>query len=139
MLILIVLEGICLVGMAELTEPITVAILFITTQVINPILIFNIDIFLENYSNDDRTGDIRGMYLFSGNIPPIICPFIAGLILATPGYWKVYAIGAAFLIPLFYLISAYFRDFKDPEYTDIDVAGTIKQIKNDQKYSKYFC
>lgn len=138
MLVLIVLEGICLVGMAELTEPITIAILFIATQVINPILLFNIDIFLENISSDDSTGDIRGMYLFAGNIPPIVCPFIAGIILATPDYWKVYAIGAAFLIPLFYLISAYFRDFKDPEYTDLDIMGTLKEVKNNKNIRNIF-
>src|SRR5271168_4130312 len=138
MLILLVLEAICLIGLAEFTSPWIIAILFITCQAINPVLIFNIDVFLENYSEDSVTGDIRGMFLLASNIPPVICPFIAGLILATPGYWKVYAIGAAFLIPLFYVISAYFKDFKDPEYVDIDIRGTWNEIRANNNIRNIF-
>jgi hypothetical protein len=80
------------------------------------------------------------------NIPPIITPFIAGMILHNNnsplrmagetvlsqlyhiGYWKIYLIAAVFLIPFAIILKANFSDVKDPQYPVMDAAETIKKF-----------
>jgi MFS family permease len=132
---LLVLEGLCVAGLGAGTHLALIAPLFIISQAINPLLILNLDIFLEHFSSDENTGSIRGIFLLATNIPPIITPVIAGIILTTPAYWKIFFIAFIFLIPLFYIIASNFRDFKDPEYTDIPPGRLLREIAKSKNIS----
>ncbi|MDD5318685.1 MAG: MFS transporter [Candidatus Pacebacteria bacterium] len=125
----VVLLGMGLFPLLKLPVPITLTVLigcFVIQQAVSTLLIFNLDIFLERYSADSQTGGIRGMYLTMMNIPPIITPFIAGLILIKPDFWKVYTIGAVFMVPFIIIIISSFRDFKDPIYTKLRPIETAR-------------
>jgi MFS family permease len=128
MLGLIFLEFVSLFGIAFGGNIYIVGFFFIISQAINPILLFNLDIFLENYSKNEETGSIRGVFLTIDNLPPVFVPFIAGLILTRLEYWKVYIAGAVFLIPLFYIIANTFKNFKDPLYHETTSANLSKEV-----------
>ncbi len=117
--LLTVTEIAALLGLAFIHTPVFIVILFIIHQAVVPLLLYCLDIFLENYSTMDDVGSIRGMQLTMLNLPAIITPLIAGLILTKPDYWKVYLIAASFLVPFLFIIINYFRHFKDPMYPSI--------------------
>ena len=127
------LAGACLLVLAFNTSFVVVLTTFIIYEAIAPLLFYALDIFLEKFSSIAEMGSIRGIYLTMMNLPTMITPFIVGLILTKPDYWKVYLIGAAFLVPFLIIILANFRSFKDPEYPRIDVkdlARTFYQNHN---------
>ncbi len=110
------------------------------------------DMFLEQYGPKEQTGTMRGMFLTMWNLPTIITPFIAGLIIGTAdtqvgrlaavqtssnnllsqlhdiGYWKIYLISAAFLIPFMIILKTNFGGKKDPVYPDMHIMDTLRHF-----------
>lgn len=132
------LELFALLGLASATTPIVIIGLFILHQAVGPALFYCMDIFTESFSTAEEMGNIRGVYLTIQNIPPVITPAIVGLILIKPEYWKIYLIGALFLIPFFILIISNFRNFKDPEYPVIDLKQALKKFYADKNIFDVF-
>lgn len=124
-LVLGLLELMALVGLGFSTAPAVIVGLFILHQAVGPSLFYCMDIFTESFSTVEEMGNIRGIYLTMQNIPPVITPAIVGLILVKPEYWKIYLIGAVFLVPFFILIISNFKNFKDPIYPVIDLKDAL--------------
>lgn len=130
-LVLIVLEACSLLGLAFATNPIFIVSLFILHSAIGPLLFYTLDIFLEKFARPEEMGSLRGIYLTMQNIPPIITPFIAGLILTRPSnYWVIYLIAAAFLVPLTIILVSYFKTFKDQEYYTLNLKEAATRFYN---------
>lgn len=141
------LEGLSVILMA-FPFHISVAIgAFLLHMTVATVLIYCIDMLLEQYTRKGEIGSMRGMYLTMWNIPPLITPFIAGLILGdranvylidignmavkalhNAGFWKVYLISAIFLIPFAIIIKVNFSKFKDPVYPLMAVRQTLKSF-----------
>ncbi|WKZ26483.1 MAG: MFS transporter [Candidatus Paceibacterota bacterium] len=104
-LFFIFLEFLAVLGLALTENPLFVAILFVLHQGTIMTILFCLDIFLENYSDqrESKTGGIRGIYLTLGNLAFVISPALAGLILTNGDFWKIYLVSATLLIPLFFL------------------------------------
>lgn len=132
------LELSALLGLAYVTHPKLIIALFILHQAVGPALFYCMDIFTESFSTTEEMGSIRGLYLTMQNIPPVITPAIVGLILVKPEYWKVYLVGALFLIPFFILVMSNFKSFKDPEYPVIDLKQALKKFYADKKVFDVF-
>jgi len=105
--------------LAFANNSVVITSVFIIHLAITAIILFNFDIFLENFSDNGNTGSIRGGYLSIKNVAWVISPLITGFILTNGDYWKIYSISAILLIPIIYLLYKNFRDFKDPEYEKI--------------------
>ena len=131
-------ELLALLGLAFTTTPALIVGLFIIHQAVGPMLFYCMDIFTESFSTAEEMGNIRGVYLTMQNIPPVITPAIVGLILVKPEYWKVYLIGALFLIPFFILIISNFKNFKDPEYPIINLSQALKRFYNEKNIFDVF-
>ncbi len=125
------IEMTVLFGIASIAWVPAVIIFFIIQQAIGPVIFYCLDIFLEQSTDENYMGSIRGMYLTMYNLSPIITPVIVGLILATStDYWKIYFMSALFLIPFLLIILLNFRKFKDPEYPRINIQKTISHFLN---------
>ena len=101
---LTLLEITALVGLAFSPSGYGLVIFFIIQQMTAPVLFYCLDMFLERFTSQAEVGSVRGMSLTMLNIPPIIAPFIAGLILIKADYWKIYLISAAFLVPFLLIL-----------------------------------
>jgi hypothetical protein len=104
-----ILELLTLVGIAYSTIPFLVILLFIIHQAIVPLLLFNVDIFVESTagSNEEGTGRTRGV--------------LAGIMIGndTPHFSLVYLVSAFFMIPFLFVVHRYFANFKDPPYAGL--------------------
>ena len=99
---------------------------------------FTLDLLLEHYSTDDKTGGIRGLFLVSANIAWVLAPLIAGEILTNGDYWKIYTASVILLIPVFFILAKSFRAFKDPEYRIYPMRKTFRDIRKSPDISGVF-
>lgn len=136
--ILAILEMVFFVTLAAFQNALIVIPAFIAVLVIYPLLLFNLDIFLEAYTEDETaTGGIRGMFLTTTNTALIIAPFLAGLILTDGDYWKIYLISALLIVPFIALLSR-FRNFRDPIYFVPKIADSARAVFADRDIRNIF-
>jgi len=83
---------------------------------INPLLILNLDNFLESSSNVKKMGETRGIFLTVMSTVGVISPIIVGSILVEANFATLYLIAAVVLLPLIYIVFRYFRKIKDNNF-----------------------
>lgn len=101
---------------------------FIVYLILSAIIYFNLDIFLEQQSDDKNTGRIRGIYLSLINVAWVISPLLAGLLLTNGDYWKIYFLATIVSIPSILLLIFGFRKFKDPIYNTASLFKASKKV-----------
>ena len=90
--------------------------LFIVYFSLNSVILYGLDIFLEHYSTDKTTGNIRGLYLTLGNVGWIIAPFISGSLEFKYGFPIVYLLASLSVFITFIIIIFSQRGFVDRFY-----------------------
>ena len=130
-LLLMSLEFIALIGLSVFNSGWLVIPLFAIIFVAVALVGFNIDLFLEEVSNEKATGKIRGQFLTVVNIAWIVAPILTSMIMTNGDYWKIYLTAAIVLLPTIYLTHHNLRGFIDPKYPKINLKTTIRQIKSD--------
>ncbi len=100
--------------MALATTALTVAISSIIYSCLIPMTYYCLDIFLEEISTDNKTGEIRGIYLTFISLGVAMGPFILAL-LATmwQGFQPAYTVAALLLIPPIFLAIFSFKSNAD--------------------------
>ncbi|MEA2112392.1 MAG: MFS transporter [Patescibacteria group bacterium] len=112
---------------------------FIIYLILSSIIFFNLDIFLEQQSDDEHTGNIRGIHLSIINVAWVISPLIASLLLTNGDYWKIYLTASFLSVPfVFLLMLGGVRKFKDPSYKTPPFLRTFKKIKERKNVYKIF-
>lgn len=134
---LILLDLFAVAGMA-FSEELRVAVpLFLVHLISVPLIVFNIDVFMEAQigNNETSTGSKRGLLLMLASVIGALSPLFSSLLIDSSGgsFTNTYLLSAATLIPVMGILFFYFRDFSDPEYNEIDVFSAIRMFweKND--------
>ncbi|MBP9842770.1 MAG: MFS transporter [Candidatus Pacebacteria bacterium] len=127
---LLVLNGLAVFGIA-FAETMRVAIpLMATHLIIITLIVFNLDIFMEEHIGNDEgvTGTRRGLLLTLMSAIGALSPFIASELIAyTNGdFTLVYVVSALSLLPIIAILLIYFKDFQDPPYNDIKVLEALR-------------
>lgn len=108
---------------------------FLLQSVLVAAFYFVIDVFLEQYSQGESLGLVRGTALTIGGIAWMFPPTIAGIIAGSGDFTPIYAGGAVLLIPALLLISTKFKDFKDVHYHVPSIGETLKEIRKNRDIS----
>lgn len=127
-LVLFVLEMVALALLAFGGSFTAVLVGFLAHMVLVAVLKFNVDVFLESFSEDKHTGGIRGMYLTFGNIAFMAAPVMAGLLLGTDTFWRVYVAAMAFLFPALLILLFRFEHFHDSSYEHTTLKQGFKHV-----------
>jgi len=101
---------------------------FIFMQAFITLGLFNLDVFLEKFSDDKTTGIARGIMLTIINLAILLGPLITGIILSDSEFWKIYLISAIFLVPALFVISRRLKRFRDPEYNKVPYFKTLREV-----------
>jgi len=112
----IIINILALAGLSFFNNFIIIAISLTLYLIVTTIISFNLDVFLESYSKNSSTGSTRGTYLSLSNLAWLISPAISGFILYNNEYWKIYLVSGLLMIPILYLLTKNFKNFKDPVY-----------------------
>ncbi len=118
---------ILLLGISS-TTGVTTLFLFTLYFSLNAVVLYGIDIFIEHYSKEQQTGNIRGTYLTLTNIGWVLAPVISGSVESRFGFAAVYIIAAcAVLITLISLYRTQ-KQFVDKPYKTGHLIEGIKLI-----------
>ncbi len=131
---LLLLNLAAVTGMA-FAETLRVAIpLFMVHIVSVPLIIFNLDVFLEEQigNNETSTGGRRGLLLTLTSIIGALSPLISSLLVngSATTFTYPYLLSAAAIIPIIVILLFFFKNFSDPEYNEIDVFKAIRTFWN---------
>ncbi|GMQ95158.1 MAG: hypothetical protein BMS9Abin13_270 [Patescibacteria group bacterium] len=135
---LMLLGMVLTLGLGFSKSLILIAPIFIVYSALLSIIFFTLDVFLESYSTDDKTGRIRGISLTMINVAILISPAIAGLTLTNGDYWKIYSLATFFMFAVLTLLVIRFRKFKDPHYENIPFGDTLKQMYRNKDVYRIF-
>ncbi len=129
---LLIIEFIALIGMALSDSARVVLPLFLIQQSILPILIFNLDIFMESLIGDAEctTGSRRGLMLTISSFIGALASLVAGLLVVEGSelFDVVYMVSAITLLPIIAILFIYFRNFNDPTYSEVKVFTAIRSF-----------
>lgn len=127
---LLILNITAVIGLTFADSLRTVIPLLVTHLIIVPLIVFNLDVFMEEHIGNDEgvTGTRRGLLLALMSIVSAVSPFLSSeLITAGGGSFKfAYLASAAALLPIIFILLFYFKDFKDPPYTNLNALEAIR-------------
>ncbi len=132
----ILIEFLSILGLAVSTASFLVGLYFLTHLVTISLLLFNMDMFIEEASKDNGlTGSIRATYLTVTNITIVLGPSLVALLLFNENYWLVYTVSCLFLIPLYFFFRR-LKNIQNPIVQHIKIKETLSEyIKNKNLYN----
>jgi hypothetical protein len=140
---LIILNGLAVLGLSVSDSLRTVIPLLIAHLVTVPLIVFNLDVFLEEHIGNDEgvTGTRRGLLLTMMSVVSAISPFLSSELIALgDGSFKyAYLASAAALVPIIAILLWYFRDFQDPPYTNLNALEAIRGFWIRKDIRAVFC
>lgn len=87
-----------------------------------------INIFVEEFSDHENIGSIRGTVLTLYNLQAIIAPFIAAQFFGLIGYTGIFVLSAVTLLPLMYITKHFFDHIKEPKYKHVNLFSSFKMV-----------
>jgi MFS family permease len=114
-------------------------IIFTLHNSINPLILLNLDNFLESSSKKQAIGQIRGIFLTVMSLIGVMSPIIVGSILVEGNFKIIYALSTLALLPLLYIVIKHFKTIKDDNLHQLHIAGGLKNfIENKNIRNIYF-
>ena len=137
----IVIEILATLGMAISTNSFLIGSYFIIHVFTVAFIALNLDVFLEGLIIDEnKTGNIRSMYMTLANITCVVAPLIVAMILIYNTYWHIYALSTIFLIPMLFYLKKYFKNNDTSPVEYIKIRQTIKEYLTDKNlYNIFSC
>ncbi|MDB5258892.1 MAG: hypothetical protein JWO73_100 [Candidatus Taylorbacteria bacterium] len=135
---LIIIQGFLTYGIMTTESFKLLATFFIIQTAIVAMIGFNLDIFIEAYSDVQHIGSIRGLYLTVTNVAWILAPLLGGAIVDGNHYQRVYMAAFGLLFVLYYIVHKNFNRFHDPKYPHITIMNTLRHIAKNHDISKIF-
>lgn len=127
---LLIINFLAVIGMAFADSLREAVPLFLINVVSVPLIIFNIDVFMEDQIGESEasTGSKRGLLLALASLIGAVSPLISTALVneTTGSFSHAYLVSALTLIPIIILISFYFKNFTDPKYNEIKVFSAIR-------------
>ncbi len=138
-LALTALEFVALISMGFSNSLSISLIFFIVHQAVVPLILFNLDVFIENLTpSKERTGSKRGIILTIMSLATALAPLGAGYLITATSLHSVYLVSAALLIPFWILIFTKFTGIADALYTHINIRESINYFWNNKNLRYVF-
>lgn len=118
-----------LAGIISSTNQLLTSISFIIFAATNTLVLFCIDIFIEHWSDEGKTGKTRGLYLTIINIAWMLSPLISAYLITTQGGYKA-IYGLAFIMVALMTFGLLFstKTFKDKIYIKTPFIETFRYL-----------
>ena len=134
----IFIEFLATLGLAVSVNSFFIGIFFLIHLVTISLLLFNMDIFIEDIAKDNSlTGSIRATYLTVTNITIVVAPSLIAVLLYNNNYSFVYLASSLFLVPLYYFFKR-LKNVQTPVVQHIKIKETLSEyIKDKNLYSVF--
>lgn len=99
---------------------------------LNSVILYGLDLFLEHYSSEGQTGNIRGLYLTFGNIGWVAAPIISTTLQSTLGFSAIYLVAACAVgVALMVMFSSQ-RGFVDKAYNTSSLLDGLRVLRRNK-------
>lgn len=99
---------------------------------LNSVVLYGLDLFLEHYSSESQTGNIRGLYLTFGNIGWVAAPIISTTLQSTLGFSAIYLVAACAVgVALMVMFSSQ-RGFVDKAYNTSSLLDGLRVLRRNK-------
>jgi MFS family permease len=96
---LLIINLASILGIMIIKNPYLMSVVMALYLSVNAAILMSFDVFLEEYTSKEQTGDARGIFTTVTHIALVIAMIIVGFVLEKPhGYMHIYAISADFAI-----------------------------------------
>lgn len=132
-LVFLLFNMLALVGLITSQNPYVIGTSFVVFVATNTLVLFCIDIFIEHFSDQEKTGKTRGLYLTIINIAWMLSPLVAAFLITREGGYKtVYLL--AFIAVIIMAIGLVFsvKTFQDKTYKKTPFLETFKYLKKNR-------
>ena len=109
----LLVEFFAVLGLALASTSLAVAMFFVLFESSSLMILYSLDIFLEDATPKKETGVIRGTYLTLSNLALVLSPLLIAFVAPNGEFNKLYFLSVLFLLPLFILAVFSFSNFKD--------------------------
>jgi len=127
---LTILEFCALIGMSTSETPFLAALFFVIHSAAAPLILFSLDIFMEELigNTEGSTGSKRGLFLTIMSLTGALAALLSGFLVgdSIPNFSAAYIMSAILLIPFLLIVMRYFKSFKDPEYSHLNVFSGMR-------------
>jgi MFS family permease len=131
-LALVIAEIIAVSILAVQSAPVWILITaFMAHWILTAVIRFNLDVFLEKFSDNSKTGEIRGTLITLTYIAFLIGPLIAGFAVGNDAFWQIYLISAVVALPLLTILLKKFKDFPDANYAKTTLMKSLRKVWKD--------
>jgi len=161
---LVFIQMVLFYGFITANSFLMISIIFVLSSAVVALIGFNLDVYLETYTDVQHTGGVRGLYMAINNSAWILAPLIGAILVAggtivsvTGGlgavgamstavatvvtganYRNVYIAALAILFILLFLMYKNLRHFKDPLYNHDSLRTTLLRVFKNDDLSKLF-
>jgi MFS family permease len=104
---------------------------FMAHWLLTAVIRFNLDVFLEKFTDNSKTGEIRGTLVTLTYIAFLIGPLIAGFVANNDAFWQIYLISGIVILPLLTILLSKFKDFPDSDYANTTLWKSLKKVWQD--------
>mgnify|MGYP003393037913 CR=1 FL=1 len=139
LILLSLLEFSAVLGLAFVQTPSLVLALFIFHQALPPLILFTLDIFLENTPHrESKTGGLRGVFLTVTNLALVLAPLIIAGTVKDTNFSYTYLVAALFLIPLLIIAVTSLSKSHEPHYQPLHIKKTVRTFLEDKNLKGVF-
>jgi len=110
--------------------PLLTIVFFIIFQVTSGAIFLHLDYFVEAFTDNEKTGGMRGIFMTVLNVAIATAPFVAGLMLTDHDFWKIWVAAAVVMAFGFFVIAKYFKNYEDPHYVVHPFRATLKIVRS---------
>ena len=114
---------------APTTSPVLIIGAFVVFTVASSVIFLNLDYFVEAFTDNEKTGSMRGIFMTVLNIAVAVGPFLAGLLLTDHDFWKIWIAAAVVMSLGFFVIAKYFKNYEDPHYVVHPFRKTLQMVR----------
>lgn len=127
---LVVLNGLAVAGLAFADSLRTVVPLFLIHLTAVPLIVFNLDVYLEDQigNKEDITGSRRGLLLTLTSFIGALAPLFGGLLIndETNSFALAYLVSAGALVPILILLLFFFPSFSNSPQSEIKIFEALR-------------
>lgn len=129
LIFLVIAELAALLSLSFLHSPALLLIAFVFHQAIPVLILFTLDVFLENTNHSEsKTGKLRGIFLTIINSALVISPLIMSALITDSNFSLVYLFSAFSLLPLLFIGFFKFSHFPEPSYRPFHILKTARSF-----------
>lgn len=96
---------------------------------LNSLILYIFDLYIEHYSSNESTGNIRGTYLLFNNIGWVFAPIVSGYLTNQYGFSVMYTFASFIALVTLLILAASQRKFKDRPYANTSIVDAYHQMR----------